>query len=171
MSMRSPSTIDDAVDLFVEGAKRLGVGSYLNDNKVCLQGLAIIDQAVRTFDARSPNGRDPLLNRLDDPDEFVRTVAAAALWQSHTERARGVIEHVDQRGITEATMLAWKILRFQGRYNPVCSDPRYEGLHDDENGVDRWHDPVFRERAFWGQLPNTFARKMNAGSSTDETTT
>lgn len=161
MSTHPSMTIADAVALFADGAKRLGLGSYLNDNKICRQGLAIIDKAVRALDATSASGRDPLLDRLDDPDEFVRVVSAAALWQSHTDRARNVIEHVDRNGITEAHMLAWKILRFQGRYNPVCSDPRYAGLHDDENGVDRWHDPVFRERAFWGKLPNTFARKTD----------
>lgn len=86
------------------------------------------------------------------------------MWQSHTQRARQIIEDVKRRSITEAGMLALKILMYHGRYNPVVSDPRYMGLHEHENGVDQWHDPAFRERAFWGQLPSTFARKSDASS-------
>ena len=162
MSDEKKPEIEAAVDLFIHGAKTLSAGSYLDNNKICLKGLEIIKKAVQALDAAS--GRDPLLRLLDDPDDFVRTVAAAGLWQSHTDRARSVIEHVDRYSITEASMLAMKILMFHGRYNPVVSDPRYQGLHEDEDGVDRWQDPAFRERAFAGQLPSTFERKQDVYS-------
>lgn len=162
MSDDPQASIEDAIDRFVHGAKTLQAGYYLDQNPICRKGIEIIRKAVKALDDVSPSGRDPLLRLLDDPHEIVRTVAAAGLWQSHTDRARKVIEHVDKYGITEAHMLAYKILRYHGRYNPVASDPRYQGLHEDEDGIDRWHDPEFRERAFWGQLPSTFARKPDA---------
>jgi hypothetical protein len=157
MSDNERPDIEAAVDLFVRGAKTLSAGSYLDNNELCLKGLSIIRDAVETLDAA--NGRDPLLRLLDDPNDFVRTVAAAGLWQSHTARARGVIEHVDRYSITEASMLAMKILMFHGRYNPVGSDPRYASLYEDENGVDCWQDLALRVRALRGELPETFARK------------
>lgn len=50
MSNTERPEIDAVVDLFVHGAKTLSVGSYLNDNKVCLKGLAIIREAVGSLD-------------------------------------------------------------------------------------------------------------------------
>lgn len=159
MSDSEQPEIDAAVDLFVHGAKTLSVGHYLNDNRISLKGLTILRKAAGALDELC--GRDPLLRLLDDPNDFVRTVAAAGVWQSHTERARAVMEDVQRLSITEAGMLACTILLFHGRHNPVSSDPRYMGLHEDENGVDQWHDPAFRGRALSGELPSTFARRSH----------
>ena len=77
-----------------------------------------------------------------------------------TVRARKTLQHVDNHGITEANMLAWKILLFQGRYNPVRSDPRYEGLFDGGHDSKKFReDTEFRMRALRGELSDDFARR------------
>ena len=152
-------SLDEMVARFVHGARTLHVGYYLDIRAVERKGLKIIGIAARQIDATSPEGRDLLLPLLDHDEEGVRVVAAAALYQSHTERAIAVLQHVDRFGITEASGLAMKILMFHGRLNPCPSDPRYVGLYEDENGVDHLGDQAFRLRAYRGQLPNQFARK------------
>ena len=157
--MSDDQDLSDAIQLFIHGAKTLHVGHYLDSRAMERKGLKIIDTAAEMIDTKSQTGREPLLPLLEHPDEGVRTVAAGALWQSHTDVARKVLERVKDTSIGEAGGVAMKILMFHGRSNPVRSDPLYEGLHDDENGINCWSDPAFRERAFWGQLPSTFARR------------
>ena len=157
MSELAHQAIDDAVDLFIHGAKTMLAGRFLDVQALYMKGLGAVDKAVETLDTVNPNGRDPLLPLLEHTDEMVRTVAGAALWQSATDRARKAIEEVDRYGITEASMLAWKILFFHGRYNVVSSDPRYEGLYDGEHDEKKCLDPAFNARALRGELPATFA--------------
>ena len=165
--MKDPQQLEtaDAVVRFIHGAKTMLAGRFLDIQSLYERGLAIVKDATCVLDANSPGGRDPLVVLLDHEDEMVQTISGAALWQSHTDRARKAIEHVDRHGITEASMLAWKILLFHGRYNPVPSDPRYEGLYDGDHDAGRCLDPEFNARALRGQLPATFARKIDIASS------
>jgi hypothetical protein len=155
--------LKDTVDRFVHGAKTMLVGRFLDVEPLFEKGLNIVKDATRMLDLTSESGRDPLLPLLDHQDEMVRTVAGAALWQAHTDRARKTIEDVDNYGITEASMLAWKILFFHGRYNPIPSDPGYDGLYDGDHDPKRFHDPAFSARALRGELPGTFARRTRRG--------
>ena len=155
MSDVAREAIESAVELFVHGAKTMLAGRFLDIQALYMKGLKIARGAVQTLDKTNPNGRDPLLP--DHDDEMVRTIAGAALWQSATDRARAAIEDVDKHGITEASMLAWKILFFHGRYNPILSDPRYEGLYDGDHDERRGLDTALKARALRGELQATFA--------------
>lgn len=170
MKETQASSAVDAVDSFIHGAKTMLAGRFLDIQPLYEKGLAIVKDATHVLDAISSSGRDPLLPLLDHEDEMVQTIAGAALWQSHTDRARKTIEHVDRHGITEASILAWKILLFHGRYNPVPSDPGYDGLYDGDHDRQRFHDPKFSARALSGELPATFARKADTSKSGNATT-
>ena len=167
MSTTQALDVHEAVELFIRGAKTLHVGYYLDVRALEKNGIGIIGRAARAIDAACPTGRDPSLPLFEHREEGVRTVAAAALWQSHRERAISVLPHVDLYGLTEAGGLAMKILMFQGRFNPCPSDPRYAHLCEDKTHLGRWLNLDFRDRVLKGETPNDVGPQPPAETPAD----
>lgn len=145
--MSSDDSVDivaNAIELFIQGAKTLYLGYFLERDSMQSKGFKIINRAIEAIDQSSSIGRDVLLPLLDSTDEGVQMTAAAGLWQSRPERVKSLLTYMQDHAVTEASQVAIVLLMTRGQLNPCGSDPRYPAL---DSGLHWAKALVFEEAA------------------------
>lgn len=135
MTARQPkpvTTLDEAIEAFIEGARLHHAGAYLQHRKMAENGILRSNEGVDFIDAHSPNARDILIPLLEHPEDIVQITAASALIPSRLELAERTIDRVHATSITEAFGSAARLKTIRnvaGDYMMgLCSfDPRYPG--------------------------------------------
>ena len=133
--------IKEAMETCFEGSKVLHLGYCFHDNKIAMKGLKQIKAGIDVIDSESATGRDVFLSRIDDVDPDVAVISAAAVLQSHTERAKVRLRYLHDICVTEHWFSSMNLLFFKGDPSICPPDPRFPKLGL-ECGSEWFDDPA-----------------------------